>query len=261
MNQKQYTGWVNLQTIQSKEILSELIDAKDHQIAKLLISDTGLGKTNTIQMFQQGKPQHTYVITVGDSFKLIHVVDEIVKALGIANWDDRTTIYEKIRLIQRKLDTFKQDKKCKPIIILDEAENLKPQVLKMIKELYDAIHTYCSIVLIGTEQILDSILNRKNKNRQSVPQLWRRFKAGTRCITPLNKARDFAPFYNQYIPEQRDMQDMLNELCENYGELHDYLEPFLRWSSDNSKPVNEQNFRLFHKIPKTGIPTPLRKVS
>jgi hypothetical protein len=38
MNQKQYTGWANLQTIQSKEILSELIDAKEHQRAKLLIS-------------------------------------------------------------------------------------------------------------------------------------------------------------------------------------------------------------------------------
>lgn len=262
MSKKQYTGWATVQTIQSKEILSELIEAKERQLAKLIISDTGLGKTNTIQLFQKVKPEHTYVITVGDSFKLIHVLDEILIALGIRHAVGKgMTAYEKLALIEEKLEGMKKvDRKCKPMFVLDEAENLKPQTLKMIKELYDAIHTYCAIVLIGTDQILDAILNRKHKNRQSVPQLWRRFKAGTRVITPLKKARDFIPFFTQYIPDQRELQDLLMELCENYGELHDYLNPFLVWCSDMNKEVSEQNFRLFHKIPKAGMP-PLRKVS
>jgi DNA transposition AAA+ family ATPase len=207
-------------------------------------------------------PEYTYVITVGDSFKLIHVLDEILIQLSIHHAVGKgTTAYEKLAVIEEKFEQLKKaDRKCKPMIVLDEAENLKPQTLKMIKELYDGVHNYCAIVLIGTEQILDAILNRRNKNRQSVPQLWRRFKAGTRMITPLKKARDFAVFFSNYIPDEKDLQDLLMELCENYGELHDYLEPFLRWCNDSNKPVTEQNFRLFHKIPKAGIPQ-LRKVS
>jgi DNA transposition AAA+ family ATPase len=140
-------------------------------------------------MFHQVKPDHTYVITVGDSFKLIHVLDEILLCLGIHHAAGKGyNAYDKLALIEEKFEQMtKADRKCKPMIVLDEAENLKPQTLKMIKELYDAIHNHCAIVLIGTEQILDAILNRRNKNRQSVPQLWRRFKAGTRVITPLRR--------------------------------------------------------------------------
>lgn len=262
MTKKQYAGWINLQTIQSKEILSELMDAKNHQLAKLLISDTGLGKTNTIQLFKSKLPEYTYVITVGSSFKLIHVLDEILLALGIHHATGKgTTAYEKLTLIEQKLTgIIKMDRKCKPMIVLDEAENLKPQTLAAIKELYDAIHDFCSIVLIGTEQILDSILNRKQKNRQSVPQLWRRFKAGTRVITPLKKSRDFIPFFTQFIPDEKDLQDLLMELCENYGELHDYLHPFLVFCSDNNRGIDVDGFRLFHKIPKAGVPQ-LRRAS
>lgn len=252
-NQKTYTVWEDVPTLQSKEMISELVDAKEHQRAKLLISDTGLGKTKSIEIFKNKLPNHTYVVVVGDSFKLIHVVDEILRKIGVMRYDVRDTIYEKLNAIREKLDDIKRERKAKPIIILDEAENLKPQVLKMIKELYDAIHDYCAIVLIGTEQILDSILNRKHKNRQSVPQLWRRFKAGTKYISALNKARDFKPFFDMYIPEAPDLQDLLNEQCENYGELHDYLHPVLVYCTEQKKAITEDLFRLFHKLPKQQV--------
>jgi hypothetical protein len=247
MTTQKYNGWVQVKTIQSKEILSELIDAKEHQLAKLLINATGNGKSYVTEMFKQAKPTHTYVITVGYSYKLVHVIDSILVALGIQRSWAKNMINEKLALItERLLEII--GKGGKPIIILDEAENLQPAVLKAIKELYDAIHLYCAIVLIGTDQILDQILNRRNKNRQSVPQLWRRFRAGTRNITPIDKVRDFRAFFQLYIPDQPNIQDLLIEKCDNYGELHDFLDPFLRYASDSNKPVTEELFLFFHKI-------------
>ena len=246
---KQYNGWKQLQTLQTKEVLTELLDAKENRKASLIIADTGLGKTYSVDLFEQKYKQHTYRITVGDSYKLVHVVSAILRKLEITQQFRHTHVNEKLELIATKLRQIKSSG-GKPIIILDEAENLKPAVLKMIKELYDAIIKYCSIVLIGTEQILDSILNRKHKNRQSVPQLWRRFKAGVRYITPFEKVRDMKPFFQEYIPGEPDVQDILIEQCENYGELHDFLEPVLRYCQKNSKPFNEQTFRLYHKLPK-----------
>jgi hypothetical protein len=52
---KKYNGWQDVKTLQTKEILDELIEAKDHQAAKLIISDTGLGKTHTLKLFRQCK--------------------------------------------------------------------------------------------------------------------------------------------------------------------------------------------------------------
>lgn len=247
---KKYTGWQVLATRQSKEILTELIEAKESQKALLLISNTGLGKSHTIKLFKKQNPAHTYVITVGNSYKLHDVVNEIVSILGISDrYNSRTHhVREKLNSIAEKLQ-YIQAQGGAPMIILDEAENLMPATLKMLKELYDAVIEYCSVVLIGTEQILDSMLNRKHKNRQSVPQLWRRFKAGTRYISALNKQRDFKQFFDLYIPGDAALQALLIELCENYGELHDYLEPALRRADKKQQPLTEELFRLVHKLP------------
>lgn len=255
MQPKNYNGWQDLQTLQSKEVLSELMEAKSYQSAKLLISDTGLGKSNTIKLFKNTKPQYTYVLTVGDSYRLIDVVHEIMELLEVDIYSKRRqgqNLRNKLIAIADKLKEIKA-KGGKPVIILDEAENLKPQVLKMVKELYDAVIKYCSIVLIGTDHIIDSMLNRKSKNRQSVPQLWRRFKAGTRYISKIDKARDFTPFFNLYIANEPDVQDVLLEVCENYGELHDYLDPVLRHCGEKNVELNEKTFRLFHKLPKVSV--------
>lgn len=254
MQPKNYNGWQDVKTFQAKEILDELMEAKSYQSAKLLISDTGLGKSHSIQLFKQAKPQHTYVVVVGDSFRMIDVVDEIILQMGLPvprnKWEYMLRI--KLNVITDRLRDLKKNGQ-KPIIILDEAENMKPAALKMIKELYDAIIKHCSIVLIGTEQILDAILNRKHKNRQSVPQLWRRFKAGTRYISKIDKARDFTPFFNLYIAGEPDVQDILLEVCENYGELHDYLDPVLRHCAEKNVELSEKTFRLFHKLPKVSV--------
>lgn len=247
MSTKNYNGWQDIQTLQSKEIISELIEAKENRLARLLVSDTGLGKTNTIKIFKRKLNANTYVITVGDSFKLVDVLDSILLQLEITTQKSETRIREKLHTITEALKNL--NGKSKPIIIIDEAENLKPNSLRMMKELYDHIIDYCSLVLIGTEQILETIHNKRRRNRTGVPQLWRRFKAGTRYITPINKARDFVPFFEKYIPGETDLQDSLLELCENYGELHDYLEPVLRHASTNNQAVTDQLFRFIHKLP------------
>ena len=243
-----YKGWQDVQTLQSKEILAELSDAKNNKTAKLIISDTGLGKTNTIKLFKKLQSVGTFVITVGDSYKLGDVQDAILEQLEVNTYRSGTTVRAKMQLIVDKLRELSESQKC--MIIIDEAENLKPNSLRMMKELYDHIIDYSSLVLIGTEQILETIHNRRRRNRTGVPQLWRRFKAGTRYVSNLKKDRDFAPFFKLYIPDATGLQKLLIQYAENYGELHDYLEPVLRFAAAKSQPVTEELFRIIHKISK-----------
>lgn len=245
---KKYTGWQDIATRQSRQIINELVDAKEQQKALLLISDTGLGKTNSIEIFMRKMGDATYCITVGASYKLHHVVNAIMEQLNIVNHRLKPLeTYEKLKLIAAKLKEIQKEGRL-PMIILDEAENLLPSILKMLKELYDAIYKYCSIVLIGTDQILDSMLNRRNKNRQSVPQLWSRFEAGCRYISPLEKGKDFKAFFDLYIPDEAGIQALLIEKCNNYRVLYNYLHPVLVKADKTGKPVTEELFRLVNKI-------------
>jgi DNA transposition AAA+ family ATPase len=242
-----YNGWKNLPTSQSREILTELIEAKEDNRASMIIAGTGDGKTTAIRLFQAKKPKHTYVITIGDSYTLSNLLDEIMQILGVYTRYGRNARHLRMRAIMDKLNEITADG-GQPVIIIDEAENAKISMLKAFKQLYDAVIGNCAIVLIGTDQLINAM--NKKANGQSIPQLRRRFKAGTRVITAFNKVRDLKPFFTEHIPDQLDLQDLLIQLCDNYGELHDYLDPFLRYCDKKNIKPSEDAFRLYHKIPK-----------
>ncbi|RYZ31900.1 MAG: hypothetical protein EOP49_38280 [Sphingobacteriales bacterium] len=141
-----------------------------------------------------------------------------------------------------------------PILIIDEGENMEISLMKMIKGLYDVLKDHCAIVLIGTQRMVNRMLNLNDKgfgsgrNRNSLPELYRRFKAYHRAITPIDKKRDFAPFFKKYIPAEKGLQKLLCDLCENYGELHDYLAPALKEADKRGQPLTEDAFRIMHNI-------------
>lgn len=246
---KNYKGWQDLPTRQSKQIIKELMEAREQQMALLLISDTGLGKSNSIKIFMQKETEHIYKIVVGASYKLHNVVDELMEQMGITNRLTPKQTYEKLKLIAARLKAISEEGYL-PMIIIDEAENLMPSVLRTLKELYDAVFEFTSIVLIGTDQILDNLLNRKHKNRVSVPQLWSRFEAGMRKITPLDKAKDFELFFKQYIPNEKTVQDLLISKAENYRVFKNMLHPAMAKAATMDKPF-EEVFRYVNKIPVT----------
>ena len=251
MSNKNYTysGWAYEKTVQSQEILNALLEGKKAHRAMMIIANTGLGKSGSCSKFLEKESKHTYRITVGDSWRPIHLVDAIMSVFGIVkNWKNtENSINRKLRAIADKLVHLK-NAGARVQIIIDEAENLKPAFLKMIKELHDAIIEHCSYTLIGTPYLLESLLNSKQKNRMSVPQLHRRLKAGTRLITDINKARDFAPFFKRHIDPYKDVQDLVLEYADNYGELHDYLDPFLQHCHDNDVHPSGKLFRFFHQL-------------
>jgi DNA transposition AAA+ family ATPase len=236
------TQWPQLPTIQSKEILSELMEAKEEPLAKMIIANTGLGKTETVKMFA-AKNKHVFVITLGSSYNLQTLLQDIARSIDAEIFYGKNSRHSQLRAIS---DRFNELEEHNPVLILDEFENATMPVLKSIKQLYDAIIDTTSIVLIGTEQLL-YILNKKATS-QSIPQLNRRFKAGTRKISPLKKARDFALFFNKHIPSNKDVQDLLLQLADNYGELCDFLYPAITASQKKGKKFDADFFKFYHKI-------------
>lgn len=247
---KQY--WETIPTRQFLQQLNTLQDAKEHGKTAMVIGDTGLGKTKVTDIFCNKMPQHTYRITVSSLYKLVDIINELTQLVGVdvptVNTMQAKSLKLRMDAIIKKLIEIKYQG-GNPIIIFDEGENMEMSVLKMLKALYDALKDHCAIVIIGTPQLLNKLLNLRKRNRDAIPQLYRRFKAGLVELASLNKHLDFKPFFEKYVSD-KGLCNLLLHLCENYGELHDYLEPALREADKRNEPLTEDLFRIIYNMPK-----------
>lgn len=250
--------WHTEATIQFQEIIDTLTKCKRRGTTSLLIAPTGHCKTYSIDKFCEKNPEHTYRITVNNLYKLRDLIYELADMTGAKPYTIHKQISRSHKLtmdsIVKQLKNIKADG-GKPIIIIDEGENMEISLLKVMKGLYDRLKDHCAIVLIGTHRLVGRMLNINERGgslrqREALPELYRRFKAFHRNITPINKKRDFKAFFSKYIPAEKGLQNLLCELCENYGELHDYLTPALEEADEKGIPLTEDLFRIIYNLPK-----------
>jgi hypothetical protein len=254
--QKQF--WHTEPTIQFLEIIRTLEACKKKGTTALLIAPTGHCKSYSIDKFCNKNPEHTYRITINNLYKLRDLIYELADMTGAKPHFINKQIARSHKLTMDEIVKQLKNIKAaggKPIIIIDEGENMEISLLKLMKGLYDRLKDYCAIVLIGTHRLMGRMLNidekgRSMKQREALPELYRRFKAYHKTITPIDKKRDFKPFFAKYIPGEKELQKLLIDLCENYGELHDYLVPALEEADAEGKPLTEEYFRTMYNIPK-----------
>ncbi len=212
--------WVNRPTPQLTTALAILSEAKEYGYTRIIIGETGWGKTHAIDLFARKNPTTVFKITVGSSDNLSDLIDKIVESLNITTGKTKS---KRLRDIAKKLKTLR-DEGFEPQIIFDEAEYMKQPALCAMKELYDALNKLCSIILIGTEQLTDNLDKLRKRNKNGIPQFYRRVKFGIRKLPSLD--RSFKLFTEDI--KDKALVKFLRQNCDNYGELHDVLVPCLR---------------------------------
>lgn len=215
------TYWEIQPTVQLTSMLNTLNDSKQFGTTNVIIGDTGCGKTFTRELFAKRNPSDVFNVTIGSSDNIADIIDKTMLALSI-NSEVRTKS-KKLREIIKKLRSLKEAGYT-PVITYDEAEYMKQPALCNIKELYDHLLTYCSIILIGTPQLITNIETMRKRNKPGIPQLWRRLKFGVRLLPEID--RSYTLFLNDI--EDKQLKSFLQRNCENYGELHDVMVPAMR---------------------------------
>ena len=239
---KEYWGFV--ETKEFVRIVDALQDAKKDGANGMIICETGNGKTFAVDKFVMAHPDGTIKLTV-NSLTMIHDLIRMImeklkmpvngsKAMRLAN------IIIALRDMKRKGGT--------PLLLIDEAENMNLKMLQMIKGLYDGVKDYAAIMLIGTPKLITMLDTLERRDADGIPQFRRRFKAGTRFITP--GANRFAPFYKKFGIDDKGLMRLLDSICGNYGELNGYLEKALREADLAGTKLTEEFFRLVWDMPK-----------
>jgi len=232
--QKNY--WAPRHTDQSTRILTTLEDAKEYGYTNVIIGEMGCGKTYTARLFGQNYPMDFFMVTVGSQDFINDMLNKLLAVLKI-----KTQVKSKsgrIGVIVNHLKNMKL-KGMKPLIYFDESEYMKQSMLCSMKELYDHLNGVCGIVLGGTDQLTRNIDKLRKRNKEGIPQLYRRIKFGIRQLPIID--RNFKIFLNDY---EKPLQRFLKENCENYGELHDVLVPALREADRTGEPLTEEFIKL-----------------
>lgn len=222
--------WQNRPTPQLTTALAILDEAKQFGYTRLIIGETGCGKTQSIDLFTRANPKDTYVVTVGSSDNLSDLIDKIIDSLNITTGKTKS---KKLRDIASKLRALR-DEGLQPQIIFDESEYMKQPALCAMKELYDALNQLCSIVMMGTMQLVENLNRLRKRNKNGIPQFYRRVKFGIRILPRVDTS--FKLFLNDI--EDKELIRFLQKNCENYGELHDVLVPCLREADRLDTTIN-----------------------
>lgn len=234
--------WEVVPTAQMQRILATLEDAKEFGYTNVVIGETGCGKTFVCNLFAKNNPVDLFLVTVGSSDNISDLLEKLIDALKIGS---EKTKGKKIRAIVTKLRDLKFNGH-KPMIIFDEAEYMKQPALCAMKELYDNLNGICSIVLIGTDQLTRNLDKLRKKNKEGIPQLYRRIKFGIRYLPTID--RTFKQFLNGL--NDQNLVKFLRDHCDNYGELHDVLVPAMREADRTSEPLTENLVRIILNLPK-----------
>lgn len=225
--------WPLVETEQFIDIVKELTEAKETATTRIIVGETGYGKSYTVERFRQAYPQGTYVVTCNQNDSISDLVRKIQKVLKVSF--DGSVSY-RIDRISVELSRI-ADNGNLPILVFDEAEYLSVRGLLSIKTIYDYLKGICAIVMIGTDDILNKL--EKTKRKEGMPQFIRRFKAGIRHVRPID--RTFARFF-EGRGYGKDLMKLLRMNADNYGELADYLEPAIREADRRGEPLTKEFF-------------------
>ena len=227
--------WETRRTEQLTQILSVLEDAKENCCTRVIIGETGSGKSMAKSAFIRNHPNEVISVTVGSEDNMSDLLDKVCKPLKCPTHSEngtRRSKSQKIRDISLALEGIYHHGR-KPMLIFDEAEYMKQRALCSIKEFYDNLDGYCAIVLIGTSQLTREIESLRKRDKKGIPQLYRRIRFGIRELPPID--RNFDLFLKNI--EDRDLKVFLRRECNNYGELHDALLPCIKESRRMKEPL------------------------
>ncbi|MCD8177290.1 MAG: ATP-binding protein [Tannerellaceae bacterium] len=206
-----------IKTDQFIDVIKELTEAKHTSSTRMLIGETGCGKTYAIDRFLEAYPEGTFLVTCEESDRLSDLLRKIQTAMNTNFTGSQSYIKQQIEGHLSNLS----DRGVLPMLIFDESEYLKQSGLLSIKTIYDYIRsTQSSIVMVGTPDLLNTL--KKNLHKPGIPQFFRRFKAGIREIRSIDRT------YKQFFKEigiDKEVALYLRQIADNYGELADYLEP------------------------------------
>lgn len=233
------TAWRTVVTTQFAKIIAELNDAREFRTNRMLIGMSGCGKSYAVDKFRAKHPVDCVVITCHHEYRNTDLSQELAeKLVGTAFGSPKKDLDAVTAELWKRYRNGQ-----KPIIVIDECENLTNRALLSLKALYDYLMGCCSIVLIGTDQLIAAVDKMALRNVRGIPQFKSRFKSGIRYLDGVDIL--FKSFFDDFQVTDNALKEALRKHCSDYRNLKDYLEPMIK---ESQKRGEQPSYGLFMEM-------------
>ena len=160
------SDWVSVETDNYLDIQELLSDAKDGSRVHAIIGGAGWGKDTGIKGFKADH-ENTYVINCSEFFNKKYFMIELLRAMGLSASGSVTEMVERaIRNINASL---------RPLIIINEVDKLKDEVLYFLITMYSLREEKCGIAVFATDQLEKRISRGLFLNKKGYQEIFSRF--------------------------------------------------------------------------------------
>lgn len=198
---------------------------------------TGSGKTYALEAYKRENVNETFLVKCSGDMNPKDFMLAMAEAVGADVQGSRYTLRKNI--VKRLLDCVK------PVLIIDEAENVKKEpVLDAIKGMCDELEGKCGIVLCGMD-IQDKFLKLSDKKKYCYPQINRRFNGSWFKMFAMTE-NDVRLVCTEVGIDSNGAITYILKHVKDYGHLSHVISEALQESADTGKPINAEMLRILN---------------
>ncbi len=201
-------GWVVVDTTNIKACRSILEDAQKQALFIRIAEKAGSGKTTSITHFMaNNKTANIYRIVCRDWSKR-EFLNKLCQALGINQGQG----YKSQDALLETIINFFTVRKGRPLLIIDQANSLKPSVLGFLIHLFNECEDKLGVIIAGTEHLRIDFERGVKYSRKGYDELDSRF--GRSFVTLVgNTSRDTALICAANGIEDKEVQFQIFQAC------------------------------------------------
>jgi hypothetical protein len=220
--------------------LNSFGDSRDSRMPMLIDGLTGEGKSYAALEYLRQNPKNTYYVRCDGDLTAKSFFVELAHALGMAPagpiYDIRKNVIQKLK------------NETDPMLIIDEAENLKDRAWESLKRVMDDLKGYCGIVFIGANEFEKTLEKKAHKMKGCFPQVLRRLREGgivSLFQLSLDDAQDICKQYG--ITSKAHIRAMYDR-CKNTAQLTSMIAKVLRESDQDKKRSALELIELYCQV-------------
>lgn len=163
-----FDGWQVAETTNYKRLRDVINHARTMNWMIGISHKAGSGKTATIRSYSELDTTGGVFFIEAKEWARREFLLQLCRNLGIAPGKGYVTMHV---LGEKVIEFFHQRQAYRPVLIIDEADKLKPSALRYLIPFYNALEDRCAIVICGTDNLEKEIKRGVNYNRKGYDEL------------------------------------------------------------------------------------------
>lgn len=210
--------WNVVRTDVYNQIEEDIVFCKQYSKAMIFVDDCEIGKTVAARHLSRTLPNCFYVDASQSKTKQLFIRN-IAKSIGVDNTGKYAEVKENIKYYLQMIP--------QPIVIIDDAGDLKSESFLELKELWNATENYCGWYMIGDDSLQQYIQKSISSKKPGFRAFFSRWSSSYSSVTPTG-------YDNKVVFYRKLIQDVLSANMSDKGQLSQIVAKCLK-KGDNGQ--------------------------